>query len=469
MKLNYFFYFLLAVAGFAMIAGGSGCANIIPPTGGPRDSLPPVLLSANPADSTKNFNAKKIILNFNEYVQVDQVQKNLIVSPVPQIPPTVETKLRTLTITVRDTLRPNTTYAFDFGNSIKDINEGNVFRNFTYVFSTGSHLDSLQIGGKVIIAESGKTDSTLIVMLYKNLDDSAVVKEKPRYVARVDSAGNFRFKYLEPGTFAVYAVKDESGARRYQSNKSLFAFYDSTITSQSQKKDILLYAFLPKDTTKPISGSHETAPKKNKEQVNKFLRIGNNLSSGELDLLSNLEITSTEKLEHFDSTKINFTVDSLPAKGYSFVMDTSGRKVILKYPWAEGINYRVIIDSSFAADSAGRRISKNDTLAFQTKKQSAYGLVQLRFIHLPLDKNPVLQFIQGEQVKYSYVFKNNQFYAKLFAPGEYELRIVLDANKNGVWDTGEFFKEHRQPEKVILVPRKINVKPNWDTEVDITL
>jgi len=88
---------------------------------------------------------------------------------------------------------------------------------------------------------------------------------------------------------------------------------------------------------------------------------------------------------------------------------------------------------------------------------------------LSLKDNPVLQFIQGDDVKYSYVFKNNTFLAPLFRPGEYEIRIVSDRNKNGVWDTGQFFGEHRQPEIVRRITRKINVKANWDNEIDIQL
>ena len=469
MKIKYLVYLLIVLSGFALFTMETGCANIIPPTGGPRDSLPPVLLSSNPADSTLKFVGKKVVLNFNEFVDIDNVQQNLIVSPVPLISPTVESRLRTITITIRDTLKPNTTYSLDFGNSIKDVNEGNVYKNFTYLFSTGTRLDSLQMSGKVIIAESGKTDSTIVIMLYKNLDDSAIVKERPRYVARTDSSGNFHFRNLEPGTFAIYAVKDEGGARRYQSKKSLFAFYDSSVTSQSQKNDIMLYAFVDKDTAVKTTSTIVAPTKKGKDATIRFLKVQSNLNNNELDLLSNLEISSAEKFYHFDSTKITFLKDSLPVKNYSLARDTSGKKAVLKYAWAENTNYTVIIDTTFATDSAGKRMLKNDTLTFQTRKQSEYGLVRLRFIHLQMDKNPVLQFIQGEEVKFSHIFKNNEFNQKLFAPGEYELRIVYDSNKNGVWDTGEFFKKHLQPEKVLLIKRKINVKANWDNEVDFTL
>src|SRR5690349_3991946 len=216
--------FLLIIALLPSTLVQTGCANIVPPMGGPRDSLPPQLVKINPRDSATNFTGKKIVIEFDEFVQIDNIQENLLVSPVPKINPIVESKLRTVTVTVKDTLQPNTTYSIDFGNAIKDINEGNILKNFTYVFATGKSLDSLKLTGKVFIAETGKTDSTLIVMLHTSQDDSAVIKEKPRYIARVDKDGNYAFSNLPSGSFALFALKDEGGQRRYLSNSQLFAF-----------------------------------------------------------------------------------------------------------------------------------------------------------------------------------------------------------------------------------------------------
>src|SRR4029077_15730572 len=103
----------------------------------------------------------------------------LIVSPVSKTEPLVDVHLRTVTIRIKDTLQPNTTYSFNFGKSIKDVNEGNILKNFTYVFTTGTYIDSAELSGNVIVAATGKADSSLIVMLHRKLDDSAVIKEKP--------------------------------------------------------------------------------------------------------------------------------------------------------------------------------------------------------------------------------------------------------------------------------------------------
>src|SRR5688572_16872901 len=198
---------LLLLVIFSQLVIPTGCANMIPPSGGPRDSLPPVLMSINPPDSTKNFAGKRIVFQFNEFVQVDNPRENLLVSPVPKIDPVVESRLRTVTITIKDTLQENVTYSIDFGDAIRDINEGNVFKDFKYVFTTGNHFDSLEITGNVIVAETGAVDSTLIVMLHASVDDSAVIKDRPRYIAKLEQDGRFKFENLPPGRFAIYAMK----------------------------------------------------------------------------------------------------------------------------------------------------------------------------------------------------------------------------------------------------------------------
>jgi uncharacterized protein (DUF2141 family) len=473
MKIGYLLSALvLILITLTIITTGTGCANIAPPTGGPRDSLPPVILKLDPRDSARLFDQKKIDITFNEFIQLQDIQKNLIVSPTPKINPVTNIKLKTLTITIKDTLEPNTTYSLDFGNSIRDLNEGNALRNFRYVFSTGTTIDTLQLSGRVLVAQSGKADSTLVVMLHTKLDDSAVVKERPRYVTRVDSAGNFHFRNLAAGTFAMYALKDESGSRRFLSKEQLFAFADSAITSQSGRRDIMLYAFLEKDTSTKKSGL-SLPPKQSKkapEKNDRLLKYQTSLSGGTLDLLDSLELDfSPEPLRRFDSTKIILTDETFaPLSNYYFIRDTSTKKVTLMYPWQENTKYNLLLDTLFAEDTSGRRILKNDTIEIHTRRNADYGLVRLRFLNLALE-NPVLQFVQAEEVKFSQRLTSNTFYARLFRPGEYELRIVSDGNGNGVWDTGQFFGEHRQPEKVVRIQRKINVKANWDNEVDVRM
>ena len=159
---------ILALAFYGLLVFiSSGCAQMGYPSGGPKDSLAPVLIKATPEINTINFSGNKITLLFNEYIDIQNIQNNLLVSPLPQKNPTVSGNLKTLVIKLRDTLKENITYALQFGNAIKDVNEGNILKNFSYAFSTGNYIDSLSLSGKVTLAQTGKTDSTLLVMLYK--------------------------------------------------------------------------------------------------------------------------------------------------------------------------------------------------------------------------------------------------------------------------------------------------------------
>jgi hypothetical protein len=462
--------FLLA----GVISMGTGCAGMTPPTGGPRDSLPPQIVNITPKDSTINFDGKKIELQFNEFVQLQDVQQNLLVSPVPKVNPTLEARLRSITVTIRDTLEENTTYSIDFGNSIRDYTESNPLRGYRYIFSTGSTIDSLELAGSVIIAETGKPDSTLIVMLHTSFDDSAIVKDRPRYIARLDSTGHFRFQNLAKGTYAIYAMKDEGGSRRYLSKDQLFAFYDSAVAAESQKKDIQLYAFVAEDTASSRSGlSPLAAPARgrrgNRDEEDNFLRMETNIGESK-DLLTPLELSFSAPVEVFDSSRVVLTDTAFqPVSNYHFARDTSGKKVSLVYPWAENTYYTLVVDTTAAIDTAGRRLAAPDTITFVTKKKSQYGLVRLRFMNLPLARKPILQLVQGDIVKHTHIFTDNQFYAPLFTPGDYEMRLVFDDNRNGKWDPGNFFGKKRQPEKVQVISRKLSVKPNWDSEIDIQL
>src|SRR5690348_7079612 len=110
------------------IITGPGCANIIPPAGGPRDSLPPVLLKVSPPDPTRQFNEKKIVFTFNEYVELQNPFENLVVSPLSKTTPSMDYRLNTVTVKLKDTLEANTTYHLDFGDAVKDFNEGNVLK-----------------------------------------------------------------------------------------------------------------------------------------------------------------------------------------------------------------------------------------------------------------------------------------------------------------------------------------------------
>jgi hypothetical protein len=464
---------VLVLAGVVIVSLGGGCANIVPPTGGPRDSLPPVLVFVSPKDSSENFNAKKITFSFNEFITVENIRENLVVSPVPKTDPIIEGKLRTVTIRIKDTLEPNTTYAYNFGKAIKDINEGNILNNFTYIFSTGDHIDSLGLSGRVTIAQTGLPDSTMIAMLHLQGDDSTVVKKKPRYFAKLDSAGNFRFGHLPAGVFYLYAMKDETGQKTYRDKtRQLFAFADKPITIGSNNAPVNLMAYIEKDTStkKPFGGSKPAVKTDKEKEKDKRLKFTLNLENNQLDILGNLVFSFTDPLKNFDSSKTQFTDEEFNLiSNHRFQKDTSNKKLVLSYKWPPDAVFHLIVNKDFAEDTLGHTIARTDTLTFTTMKESDYGNVGLRFNNLDLSKKPVLQLLQSDIVKDSARLTSKDFRIRLFRPGEYDIRILLDENGNGTWDHGEFFNIRRQPEKVIAVKQKLNVKANWDNDNTIDL
>ena len=444
---------------------------MIPPTGGDRDSLPPLLVKVTPPDSSKGFNAKTITFTFDEYIdqQLQDLSKNLIVSPMYSVMPVVEPKLKTLTIRIKDTLEPNTTYYYNFGDAIKDVNEGNVLHNFSYIFTTGNYFDTLQFSGKVVLAETGGFDSTLIVMLYRSGDDSALTKENPRYISKVDGKGNFRFQYLPGGTFYLYALKDEGGPKRYF-GKTLFAFADSAVEIKPGAAPITLYAFEEKKEQPSslinFTGGNRPGAKPDERRLRFSTTLGGNMQ----DLLDSFNLNFEQPLRNFDSTKLRLSTDSAfnptPA---SWQMDSLKKKLTLKITWKENTLYHLILDKDFADDSSGRKLLKTDTISFTTKKQADYGSLKISFTNIDLSKNPVLQFSQNGQVKKTFPLNSTELNQSLFNPGEYELSILYDANKNGHWDPGNFFEGRKQPELVKPLNKKITVRSNWDNEFEITL
>ena len=442
----------------------TGCAHIVPPEGGRRDTIPPLPVRSSPKDSVLNFNGNKITIDFNEFIELDKPFENVILSPNPAKQPTVESRLRTVTIKLKDSLLPNTTYNVDFGTSIKDINEGNILRDYKFIFSTGNTIDTKELGGKIILAETGKADSTMIVTLYNKLDDSAVAKQKPFYYTRVKGDGSFRFTNLPSGTFALYALKDANGNKQYDQRTEVFAFLNNTINITDTTAPEILYAYAEeKEIAKPAAASSTG-------KTEKILRFQTNIENGRQGLTKPLAFTFSKPLKYFDSTKILFTDSAKKTiTNYRWIKDSTNKTLSLQYNWQPGMSYKIIAQKDFAADTSGYQLAKNDTLSFTTKKEEDYGSLRLKFENLDKSKNPVLQFIQQDKVVKTVVITDIVWSEKLVNPGNYELRILFDKNKNGVWDAGKFFGEHKQPERVLPLEIKLNIRANWENENMIDL
>ncbi|MBN9351822.1 MAG: Ig-like domain-containing protein [Chitinophagaceae bacterium] len=436
-----------------------GCAQIGMPVGGPRDTIPPNLVQATPPNFSTNFKSNKISLLFDEYIQLDNPLKNVIVSPLPKKNPFIDFKLKTVTVKLFDTLKPNTTYSLQFGNTIKDLNEGNPLGNFDYVFSTGKSIDSLILEGDVFVAETGSVDTTLTILLHADLTDSAVAKHRPDYITRPDRKGHFVFKFLHPGDYHIFAVKDEGGQFMYTSPLQLFAFYDSIVKpALTENAPIELYAFQ----------AEKEAPKKSKPKAGEPLKFGSSLSGGIQDLLSPLFLSFNYPVE-IDTSKIELT-DTLYKKlpGTTISLDSTKQLVTVQHAWAGGEKYNLIIDTVAARDSLGKGLSKNDTLRFTVKNESEYGTIKLTFKNLEKYSSPLLQLVNDKGDVQTFSISGNVFEKKLIQPGTYHIQILEDTNHNGKWDTGNYY-EKLQPEKVHRITETISIRANWDNERDVVL
>lgn len=226
------FPLLFLLLGLAIV----GCAKRGTITGGAKDTIAPVLQLSEPRNGSVNFKGKTIKLYFDEYVKLKDVNKQLVVSPpmasTPDITPTVASKF--ISIRLTDTLKENTTYSLNFGQSIQDNNEGNPVSQFKYVFSTGSYIDSLKIEGTIQDALETKTDNFVNVMLYEmdeEYNDSIIYKEKPRYVTNtLDSLSTFRIENIKAGKYLLVALKDVVANYKFDPKKDKLGFYSEPIT-----------------------------------------------------------------------------------------------------------------------------------------------------------------------------------------------------------------------------------------------
>ena len=443
----------------------TGCANIIPPGGGPRDSLPPKLIVALPKDSATNVRTKNFLLSFDEYVTLQGLQENLIVSPTVKNTPIIDYKLKNVTIKFKDSLEENTTYTLDFGKALVDVNESNMAKGFRYIFSTGNNIDNGNYNGHVKIAATGKVDSTLIVVLHNNLNDTSIYNNTPRYYTRVDGKGNFSFKNLAPGKYAAYVIPTNF-SRKYDDSTNYFGFLNAPVLVSEKTKSDTMYAF---EEFKKIEKKIYAAASSKDSKEDKRLKYNASFNNGEQDLLGPLELSFAKKITIKDTASIRLVDTSFVSKeGYTVTLDSSALKLSIGYNWPAGEPFKLLLPKGAVTDSLGNATAKSDTLSFYTKKEVDYGLIKFKFSNIDTSLHPVLQIIERNEIINSYPLTSNQLLIKRYKPGSYELSILFDSNKNGIWDTGSFKVNKRQPEIVIEIPKPISVRNNWDNEITVT-
>jgi uncharacterized protein (DUF2141 family) len=242
-----------------------GCAKISAPSGGPRDKLPPVVLKTEPENGSKNFHGNRVEIFFDEYVVLDKISEKFMASPPTEKKPRVFIKNKSVVVEFDGKLRDSTTYTFYFMDAIRDLNEGNILDDYQFVFSTGPVIDSLSVTGNVYNAFTLDPPEQSQVLMYRNLNDSAVIKTFPDYISRVGENGYFRINNIRPGTYRLYALNDEDNSKTYNRTEEAFAFMDTLIVVTPLKN----YMPVVRDTAalrKKVVKIKET-PGKNKTDV----------------------------------------------------------------------------------------------------------------------------------------------------------------------------------------------------------
>ena len=218
------------------------CANAVAPTGGPKDNTPPRVVEAVPVNQSINFSGKKIEITFDEYITLENANQNVLISPPLSEKPDIKLKNKTVVVKFKENLAPNTTYTINFGPSIKDLHEGNPFKDYVYSFSTGDHINTLAIAGKVLKADDKKPAEEVYVGLYAadrdNLD-SLPMSVAPNYITKTDKEGRFSLNGLADKKYLVFALKDVNANLYYDLPNEEVAYLDTLVQASCLQKPAL--------------------------------------------------------------------------------------------------------------------------------------------------------------------------------------------------------------------------------------
>ncbi|MBV7441151.1 Ig-like domain-containing protein [Weeksellaceae bacterium TAE3-ERU29] len=508
------------------------CARRGNPTGGPKDITPPKLLRATPDTLSTNVpvDLKEIRLTFDELVQLRDYTKNVLISPPVEPSPTfspIGTPSREVKVKFNEHLKKNTTYTINFGKSIVDNNESNPFSYFTYVFSTGPRIDSLQLVGAVQDLTSKKPEQGLIAALYEidsAYTDSLVFKEKPYYIAKLDSTQTYHFKYLKPGKFRLVAFNDKIPNSKIDLKQEKMAFADTIIDTRKISTAPMLYLFeppqdfryldakqngygridfyvtgKPKDLKviptderfsetltihKPYSDTLQFYFNPKKVELERrtrlrFLLAHDGVSDSIPTILydnsakAGLKITE-RKLNYVPGKNYildaDYPIDTINKDSISVKIDTmklafdvervNEKRFKLKFPIKFEKNYKIELLPGAFTDWTG---NKNDStsFSFSTQKERDYGNLKLTIQNKPTHKFWLKLYDANDKEIESIYSDNSVFEFKYLLPQKYYFKLMVDENENRRYDSGNIFLL-RQPEKVYVYSQEIDVKPFWD-------
>lgn len=508
----------------------ASCANIVAPSGGEKDEVPPVFVKSTPENYSVEFKDGVIRIDFDEYIRLQQTQ-NILISPQLEVKPEIEERYRSVYIDLKgQKLSENTTYTINFASSITDLNEGNKLTNFRFVFSTGSFLDSLKQRGLVVDAETGEAVEDVLVGLYPDhLGDSTLYKSKPFYFARTNKQGEFSLENLKYGTFKLFAFKDEDNNYLYKSTEQI-AYIDTLLKTDTVSRALKLRLFKdpeaerkPKEVRSILPGiirlkyanPVDTALRVNLLNSNRqtaSLVAADSIYFFHLDTESDSLTLGLYLANHSDTIKVinrkpgergypafniqrdmqstpsiyeplvikaNQPIFQVDTAGFTWKKDTTevdlaytteikGQKLSINAHFEPNATYELFIDSGSIIGFFG---GKNDTLRLNLNSGNAELFGTLILLDLDsLKQGSLIQLLDenGKIVRQQkYAGEEAIKFDKLRAIG-YKLRVITDVNGNNRWDTGSYILR-RQPEYIQQYPELIRLRSNWELEISLYL
>lgn len=509
----------------------AGCASTGSPTGGPRDLTPPVLDTFR-SDKNRQVNFRPSILTFyfDEFVEVQDPIKQVLVSPPLTYIPQVRHRGKKVTFAFdeKEVLRENATYTINFGEAIVDYHESNKLSNFSFVFSTGNVIDSLSLKGSVVNALTGEPEKEMVVFLYDNLRDSAAFFEKPFYFARTDKEGKFTFSNIKSDTFRVLAIADENLNYRYDLESEKIAFYDSLIVLNSKfSKNIGLVASNPVPALKiqavnarqygkiniqcnttplkvpayyiiPDSVNHVALISGDSLQIfyNTFLdsltliTLGDTLvvkPRGRADFISrskfrrdfsrtqlpalpadSLVIAFNQPIQEVNKESVR-VFDSIGVlNNMNLKLSKDKKSLIVKHAWAHGVRYTISVDSA-ALTSMYQLTSDSSGASFTILEADKLASLKIRITEMDSTAHYLVQILRDNiRLKTERISYRTNYTMSLtgLVPDRYDVVIILDLNQNGVWDAGDYWKKS-QPEPYRRY-KGDKLRENWEAEMNIS-
>lgn len=519
------------------------CARVGSPVGGNKDTIPPKMIGSNIDTTRINVprDIKELRIDFDEYITLKDVSKNLIISPPIKyskiIPSSTGNKY--LQIQWKDTLQANTTYNFNFGNSVVDLNEGNALPYFNFAFSTGSKIDDLYISGTVADALGNEKNSegkekNLVVGLYQ-VKDTMDYRQKPYYITKADPDGYFELNYLTPGKYRIIGFDDENSNSIYDTGKESVAFQKTPIVLDSSISGVKLRIYPSKklvkykemavapggvamvfegnpdkvvvkavgekpadykvthkpksdsariwfDATKENIGltvsenlkfSYDTGTKQDtmsvfyKKPAKDDMTIANPFSN-KLAPETDFRFSSNYMINKIQPENWKLESDSISQNFTAKISELDSTQVIVKSNFVVGKKYKLTVPKNTVI-SFYNRLSESVRFDFEAAKPEEFGSFTVNLVNKP-EHNFWIQLLNDKSEPVYQKFSNESLIKFInLKPASYKLRILVDNNDNGFWDSSDFATETLSEDVYLYkkagdkdIMTKVNIRPMWE-------